>query len=115
MFNTGQSCGANTAWWSGPVTTKRLLLRGAAEATAVGNPEEEGEHISPLFDQIQFDRVQNMIQVRVSMRGPVVAGSPGRPDGFGRAFAHIFADVNNSMRIAREKSLVTSSRCCLRY
>ena len=82
------------------------IARSAAEATAVGNPEEEGEHIGPLFDQIQFDRVQNMIQVGIDEGATLVAGGPGRPEGFEIGWyvrPTIFADVNNSMRIAREE------------
>ena len=67
MFNTGQSCDA---------PTRLLVERGcydqvveiatrAAKATRVGDPTEEGDHIGPLFDQIQFDRVQTMIQVGI--------------------------------------------------
>ena len=108
MFNTGQSCDAPTR-----LLVERscydeavAIARSAAEATAVGNPEEEGEHIGPLFDQIQFDRVQNMIQVGIDEGATLVAGGPGRPDGFEKGWyvrPTIFADVNNSMRIAREE------------
>ena len=108
MFNTGQSCDAPT----------RLLVerscydeaveiaRRAAEATTVGNPEEEGDHIGPLFDQIQFDRVQNMIQVGIDEGANLVAGGMGRPKGFEVGWfvrPTIFADVDNTMRIAREE------------
>ena len=108
MFNTGQSCDAPTR-----LLVERscydeavAIARSAAEATAVGNPEEEGEHIGPLFDQIQFDRVQNMIQVGIDEGATLVAGGPGRPEGFEKGWyvrPTIFADVNNSMRIAREE------------
>ena len=108
MFNTGQSCDAPT----------RLLVerscydeaveiaRRAAEDTTVGNPEEEGDHIGPLFDQIQFDRVQNMIRVGIDEGANLVAGGMGRPEGFEAGWfvrPTIFADVNNTMRIAREE------------
>ena len=108
MFNTGQSCDAPT----------RLLVerscydeaveiaRRAAQATAVGNPEHEGDHIGPLFDQIQFDRVQSMIQVGIDEGANLVAGGVGRPEGFEAGWfvrPTIFADVNNTMRIAREE------------
>ena len=108
MFNTGQSCDAPTrllverACYDEAVA----IARSAAEATAVGDPEEEGEHIGPLFDQIQFDRVQNMIQVGIDEGATLVAGGPGRPEGFEKGWyvrPTIFADVNNSMRIAREE------------
>jgi aldehyde dehydrogenase (NAD+) len=108
MFNTGQSCDAPTrllverACYDEAVA----IARSAAEATAVGDPEEEGEHIGPLFDQIQFDRVQNMIQVGIDEGATLVSGGRGRPEGFEKGWyvrPTIFADVNNSMRIAREE------------
>jgi len=108
MFNTGQSCDAPTR-----LLVERscydevvLLAKQAAEATLVGDPEEEGDHIGPLFDQIQFDRVQAMIHVGIEEGATLVAGGPGRPDGFEKGWyvrPTIFADVNNSMRIAREE------------
>ena len=108
MFNTGQSCDAPTRLLveQSCYDEAVAIARSAAEATAVGNPEEEGEHIGPLFDQIQFDRVQNMIQVGIDEGATLVAGGPGRPDGFEKGWyvrPTIFADVNNSMRIAREE------------
>jgi aldehyde dehydrogenase (NAD+) len=108
MFNTGQSCDAPT----------RLLVqrscydeaveiaRRAAEATAVGDPEVEGDHIGPLFDQIQFDRVQNMIQVGIDEGATLLVGGLGRPEGFDVGWyvrPTVFSDVNNTMRIAREE------------
>lgn len=108
MFNTGQSCDAPTrllverACYDEAVE----IARRAAETTEVGDPEQEGEHIGPLFDQIQFDRVQNMIQVGIDEGANLIAGGLGRPEGFDAGWyvrPTIFADVNNSMRIAREE------------
>ena len=108
MFNTGQSCDAPT----------RLLVerscydeaveiaRRAALATGVDDPEKEGDHIGPLFDQIQFDRVQTMIQVGIEEGANLIAGGLGRPEGFSSGWyvrPTIFADANNTMRIAREE------------
>ena len=108
MFNTGQSCDAPTrllverACYDEAVE----IARRAAETTEVGDPEQEGEHIGPLFDQIQFDRVQNMIQVGIDEGANLIAGGLGRPEGFDAGWyvrPTIFADVNNAMRIAREE------------
>ena len=108
MFNTGQSCDAPT----------RLLVerscyedaveiaRRAAEATVVGDPEQEGDHIGPLFDRIQFDRVQAMIQVGIDEGARLVTGGLGRPEGIDAGWyvrPTIFADANNAMRVAREE------------
>ncbi|MEK9924739.1 MAG: aldehyde dehydrogenase family protein [Alphaproteobacteria bacterium] len=108
MFNTGQSCDAPT----------RLLVerscyedavriaKQAAENTVVGNPEDEGDHIGPLFDKIQFDRVQAMIKIGIEEGATLLAGGPGKPEGYDTGWfvkPTIFSDVTNDMRIAREE------------
>ena len=108
MFNTGQSCDAPTRLLVERSCYDEVveIARRAAEATAVGNPEEEGDHIGPLFDQIQFDRVQNMIQVGIDEGATLLVGGLGRPDGFDAGWyvrPTVFSDVNNTMRIAREE------------
>ena len=108
MFNTGQSCDAPTRLLVERSCYDEVveIARHAAEATAVGNPEEEGDHIGPLFDQIQFDRVQNMIQVGISEGATLLVGGLGRPEGFDAGWyvrPTVFSDVNNTMRIAREE------------
>ena len=108
MFNTGQSCDAPTRLLVERSCYDKFveIARRAAEATAVGNPEEEGDHIGPLFDQIQFDRVQNMIQVGIDEGATLLVGGLGRPKGFDAGWyvrPTVFSDVNNTMRIAREE------------
>jgi aldehyde dehydrogenase (NAD+) len=108
MFNTGQSCDAPTrllverACYDEAVE----IARRAAASTQVGDPEAEGDHIGPLFDEIQFDRVQNMIQVGIEEGAKLIAGGLGRPEGFDVGWfvqPTIFADVDNTMRVAREE------------
>ena len=108
MFNTGQSCDAPTRLLVERSCYDEVveIARRAAEGTAVGNPEEEGDHIGPLFDQIQFDRVQNMIQVGIDEGATLLVGGLGRPKGFDAGWyvrPTVFSDVNNTMRIAREE------------
>jgi len=108
MFNTGQSCDAPTRLLVERSCYDEVveIARRAAEATAVGNPEEEGDHIGTLFDQIQFDRVQNMIQVGIDEGATLLVGGLGRPKGFYAGWyvrPTVFSDVNNTMRIAREE------------
>lgn len=108
MFNTGQSCDAPTRLLVEQSCYDEVveIARRAAEATAVGNPEEEGDHIGPLFDQIQFDRVQNMIQVGIDEGATLLVGGLGRPEGFDAGWyvrPTVFSDVINTMRIAQEE------------
>jgi len=108
MFNTGQSCDAPTRLLVERSCYDEVLkiARKAAEETGVGNPAEEGDHIGPLFDKIQFDRVQNMIKVGIDEGATLLVGGLGRPDGMEKGWfvkPTIFADVSNDMRIAREE------------
>ena len=108
FFNTGQSCDAPT----------RLLVerscyddaleiaKQAAEAQKVGDPTQEGDHVGPLFDKIQYDRVQGWINLGIEEGARLLAGGPGKPDGCETGWfvkPTVFADVNNNMRIAREE------------
>ena len=108
MYNTGQSCDAPTRLLVERSCYDKVLqiARQAAANTTVGNPEDEGEHIGPLFDQIQFDRVQAMIRVGIDEGATLLAGGPGKPDGHETGWfvkPTIFSDVSNDMRIAREE------------
>jgi aldehyde dehydrogenase (NAD+) len=108
MFNTGQSCDAPTRLLVEQSCYDEVLriAKKAAEETAVGNPEKEGDHIGPLFDKIQFDRVQTMIKVGIDEGATLLAGGMGKPDGMDKGWfvkPTIFADVTNDMRIAREE------------
>lgn len=108
FFNTGQSCDA---------PTRMLVERGCyeqvleiagrvARGQAVGVPAKEGDHIGPLFDRIQYDRVQTMIEVGIAEGARLVAGGPGRPDGFNAGWyvkPTVFGNVHNDMRISREE------------
>lgn len=108
MFNTGQSCDAPTRLLVERSCYDEVLhiAKRAAEAIDVGNPEKEGDHIGPLFDKIQFDRVQSMIEVGINEGAMLLAGGLGRPDGIDVGWyvkPTIFADVTNEMRIAQEE------------
>ena len=108
FLNTGQSCDAPTRLLVERSCYDEVLeiARRVAEATAVGDPAEEGGHLGPLFDKIQYDRVQAMIHVGIDEGARLLAGGPGKPDGFEDGWyvrPTIFADVENDMRVAREE------------
>ncbi|SNS85406.1 aldehyde dehydrogenase family protein [Tropicimonas sediminicola] len=108
FYNTGQSCDAPTRMLVERSCYPRALelARQAAEAQAVGDPAEEGDHIGPLFDRIQYDRVQALIEAGIAEGATLLAGGPGKPEGLEQGWfvrPTIFADVTNDMRIAREE------------
>jgi aldehyde dehydrogenase (NAD+) len=106
--NTGQSCNAPTRMLVERSVYDEAVdvARQTAEATAVGQPAEDGNHIGPLVSEVQFDKVQALIQAGIDEGARLVAGGTGRPDGFNRGYfvrPTVFADVNNDMKIAREE------------
>lgn len=108
MYNTGQSCDAPTRLLVERACYDEVLdiAKRAAEATQVGDPTQEGDHIGPLFDRIQFDRVQAKIQTGLDEGAALLAGGLGKPDGFEAGWyvkPTIFADVSNDMVIAQEE------------
>ena len=62
--NTGQSCNAATRMLVERDAYERAVEVAAAtaEATVVDLPSKSGGHIGPLVSQVQFDKVQSLIQ-----------------------------------------------------
>lgn len=106
--NSGQSCDAPTR-----LLVQRSVYDQAVEIAqrvgsevSVGNPEEAGEHIGPLVSDIQYGRVQTLIEAGIAEGAELLVGGPGKPEGFETGYfvkPTIFAGVNNQMRIARDE------------
>jgi aldehyde dehydrogenase (NAD+) len=80
--------------------------RRAAEATKVGDPLAEDVHIGPLASRAQFEKVERMIGQGIEEGATLIAGGPGRPDGFSKGYfvkPTVFGNVHNDMSIAREE------------
>ena len=108
MFNTGQSCDAPTRLLVERACYDEVLkiAKQAAEATAVGDPAKAGDHIGPLFDRLQYERVQAMIHKGIAEGATLLAGGLGKPEGCEIGWyvkPTIFADVSNDMAIAQEE------------
>ncbi|MEO3385770.1 aldehyde dehydrogenase family protein [Mesorhizobium sp. CAU 1741] len=106
--NTGQSCNAPTRMLvERPVYDRAVeIAERHAKAAKVGNPAEDGGHIGPLVSQAQFDKVQGLIEIGIKEGARLLAGGPGRPEGFNRGYyvrPTVFADVTSEMTIAREE------------
>ena len=106
--NTGQSCNAPTRMLVERSRYDEAVeqAKDAAEATQVNAASQEGRHIGPLVSEMQFNKVQDLIQVGINEGARLVAGGVGRPEGLNRGFyvrPTVFADCNNDMRIMREE------------
>jgi aldehyde dehydrogenase (NAD+) len=106
--NTGQSCNAPTRMLVHRAIYDQAVETAAAVADAarVGPASEAGRHLGPVVSQVQFDKIQGLIQIGIDEGARLVAGGTGRPEGVNRGYfvrPTVFADVSNDMTIAREE------------
>jgi aldehyde dehydrogenase (NAD+) len=106
--NSGQSCNAPSRML---VPQARMdeaaeIARAAAEKVVVGDPQDESTKIGPVVSQVQYDRIQRLIEAGIAEGAKLVAGGPGKPEGLDTGYyvkPTVFADVRNDMTIAREE------------
>ncbi|MEZ5611226.1 MAG: aldehyde dehydrogenase family protein [Rhodocyclaceae bacterium] len=106
--NSGQSCNAPTRMLVERARYDQAVATAAdvARSTAVGQPGQEGAHIGPVVSAAQFDKIQRLIQAGIDEGARLVAGGRGKPEGHDTGYfvrPTVFADVNNTMTIAREE------------
>ena len=98
MRNSGQSCNAPTRMLvAAQVYDEAVAV--AAEVAAgvrVGDPRDPDTVMGPVAGRRQFETVTGYIEQGIAEGARLVAGGPGRPDGFARGFyvkPTVFADV----------------------
>jgi len=106
--NMGQSCSAPTRMIVPRSVLGKVdeLAVAATEQMVVGDPFAEATTHGPLANRAQFGRVQRMIETGIEEGAKLIAGGPGRPEGFNRGFytrPTVFSDVRTDMRIAQEE------------
>lgn len=107
IMNNGQACVAQTRILA-PRSRYEEMRDALAEAVAnfkVGDPLDPATECGPLVAERQRDRVEGYIAAGKSEGATLVVGG-GRPVGFEKGWwvePTLFADVDNSMRIAREE------------
>nr|WP_321526645.1 aldehyde dehydrogenase family protein [uncultured Cohaesibacter sp.] len=106
--NTGQSCNAPTRMLveKSVYDDAMQIAKKVAENTAVGDPAEDGCHIGPLVSQMQYEKVQALIQKGIDEGATLLAGGTGKPEGRNVGYfckPTVFGNANNQMTIAREE------------
>ena len=106
--NSGQSCNAPTRMLvpESRHDEAKEIARKAAEATKVGDPFAEDTGIGPVVSEVQFDKIQGLIDKGIEEGAELVSGGPGKPEGLNAGYfvrPTVFANVNNDMTIAREE------------
>ncbi|MCC7267081.1 MAG: aldehyde dehydrogenase family protein [Caulobacteraceae bacterium] len=107
MNNSGQSCNAPTRML---VPGKRMdeaisVAKAAAEQVTVGDPNGNSQ-LGPVVSEVQFNKIQKLIQAGIDEGATLVIGGVGRPEGLDKGYyvkPTVFANVTNDMTIAKEE------------
>jgi len=107
MMNSGQSCNAPTRML---VPGKKMdevitIARAAAESTTVGDPKGNAQ-MGPVVSEVQWKKIQGLIQKGIDEGATLVAGGVGRPEGLDKGYyvkPTVFANVTSDMTIAKEE------------
>mgnify|MGYP001242274147 FL=1 len=104
--NSGQSCNAPTRMLVEKSIYNETIekVKELANNTKVDSPQKDGDHIGPVVSEIQFNKIQTLIQKGIDEGAKLVAGGTGKPQGLEKGYyvkPTVFADVNNQMEIAR--------------
>ncbi len=108
FLNSGQSCNAPTRMliersrYDSAVNEAREM----AAKTTVGSAHEEGRHIGPVVSEIQYDKIQQLIQSGVDAGATLLAGGLGKPEGVEVGYfvkPTVFSDVTPTMTIFKEE------------
>ena len=109
LANSGQSCIAPTRLLvhASQLDEATQVVKGIMESAQVGDPATMGQHIGPVVNKAQFDKIQDLIQSAIDEGARLVTGGPGRPDGRNAGYyikPTVLADVTPEMRIWREET-----------
>ncbi|MGB3412218.1 MAG: aldehyde dehydrogenase [Microthrixaceae bacterium] len=106
-MNNGQACVAQTRILASRKRYNEVVdaLTEAMGGLVVGDPASFDTAVGPLIAERQRERVEGYIDIGKNEGARITTGG-GRPDGFENGFfvePTLFADVDNSMRIAQEE------------
>ena len=106
--NSGQSCNAPTRMLVPQSRMEEAInaAKAAAAKSVVGDPSAEITRMGPVVSEIQFNKIQTLIQKGIDEGADLIAGGPARPEGLEEGYfvrPTIFANVSNDMTIAREE------------
>ena len=109
LMNNGQACVAQTRILASRARYDDVvdaLGRRRSTGMTVGDPDDPATEIGPLVAERQQERVEKYIALGQEEGARVVVGGNGRPDGIDKGWyvqPTVFADVDNTMRIAQEE------------
>ena len=107
MGNSGQTCSAPSRMLVPGARMGEAIAaaREAAETVTVGDPNGNFA-MGPVVSEVQFNKVQGLIEKGIAEGATLVTGGPDRPEGLDKGYyvkPTVFANVTNDMTIAREE------------
>ncbi|MGW4165288.1 aldehyde dehydrogenase, partial [Streptomyces sp. NPDC004788] len=108
LLNNGESCIAQTRILAPRSRYDEVVtaLKEMVESLKVGDPGDPDTFIGPMIRPDQQERVRTYIQLGIDEGARLVTGGPHIPEGLEKGnyvTPTVFADVDNSMRIAQEE------------
>jgi len=108
LSNSGQICNALTRILVPAARAEDFTDALAAKMASlvVGDPTDSATQVGPLVARRQQDRVRGYIETGQAEGARLVLGGTAMPDGLDRGWyvqPTLFADADNSMRVAREE------------
>ncbi len=108
LLNNGESCIAQTRILVPRSRHEEIVgaLKELVESLKVGDPEAPDTFIGPMIRRDQQQRVRDYIALGIEEGARLVTGGPQVPEGLeggNYVTPTLFADVDNSMRIAQEE------------
>jgi len=106
--NAGQSCNAPTRMLvpRTMMTQAAAIAKRVAEAVKVGSPSDPATEMGPVVSDVQWRKIQGLIETGVREGATLVAGGPGKPDGLDAGYyvkPTVFSNVTPQMAIAKEE------------
>ncbi|MFJ2925774.1 aldehyde dehydrogenase [Streptomyces massasporeus] len=108
LLNNGESCIAQTRILAprGRYEEVVTAVKELVESLKVGDPGDPDTFIGPMIRPDQQERVRTYIRLGIEEGARLVTGGPRIPEGLEKGnyvTPTVFADVDNSMRIAQEE------------
>ena len=106
--NSGQSCSAPSRMLvpASRMDEAAAIAVAAAKGIVVGDPKDDTSKIGPVVSEVQYNRIQQLIEKGVSEGAKLEVGGPGKPEGLETGYfvkPTVFSHVSNDMTIAREE------------
>jgi aldehyde dehydrogenase (NAD+) len=82
------------------------IAKVAAESLKTGDPKSDDTNLGPVVSQLQYDKIQRLIQAGIDEGATVVTGGTGRPENLNRGYyirPTVFGHVTPDMTVSREE------------